>query len=339
MDFDSKASPEASAARDQGRQGPRASVLKLGALVFVAYCVMLIPLGRLRFEHVLLAALITVLAWVGPRSRQALVALSGFVGVGWLYDAMYFVQNVGLTPDRIAVCGLYEAERRWLGIDVGSQRFTVHDWFLVHHNLAADLFFSVPYGTFIYLTIAYALYLLVVDNKGAARFGWTFFLLNVVGFITYHVVPAAPPWYFHAHGCTVDLAAHASAGAALTRVDAALGIPYFASFYGRSSDVFGAIPSLHVAYPMMLVWEAFRRHGTWARVAAIGYWIWMCCAAVYLDHHWFTDIGLGWLYALGALLLVYVLPERLGRGAASAGELVLEPAPTQPDARRGGRLD
>ena len=26
------------------------------------------------------------------------------------------------------------------------------------------------------------------------RFAWTFFFLNVAGFLTYHLYPAAPPW-------------------------------------------------------------------------------------------------------------------------------------------------
>ena len=61
---------------------------------------------------------------------------------------------------------------------------------------------------------------------------WSFFVLNIAGFVTYHLYPAAPPWYFHLHGCTVDLAAPASAGPNLTRVDAWLGISYFAGFTG-----------------------------------------------------------------------------------------------------------
>jgi hypothetical protein len=46
----------------------------------------------------------------------------------------------------------------------------------------------------------------------------------------------------------VSLAARASEGAALGRVDTRLGVDYFAGMYGRASDVFGAMPSLHCAY-------------------------------------------------------------------------------------------
>jgi inositol phosphorylceramide synthase catalytic subunit len=120
--------------------------------------------------------------------------------------------------------------------------------------------------------------------------------LNVLGFLTYHVYPAAPPWYFHKYGCIVDLHAHASPGPNLLRVDDMMGIGYFTGFYGRSSDVFGAVPSLHVAYPLLMAIEGWKRHGLWVRAGLVGFYLWMCSAAVYLDHHWVIDIVLGSIY-------------------------------------------
>ena len=96
----------------------------------------------------------------------------------------------------------------------------------------------------------------------------------------------------------VDLATHASEGPNLARVDAWLGIPYFAGVYGRSSDVFGAVPSLHVAYPLLMLLDGFRRHRWVGRVLLIWFYLSMCFAAVYLDHHWVFDIVLGSFYAV-----------------------------------------
>jgi len=289
-------------------------------------------LGRLRLDHVIILAIAAALAYGTRRSRGIYVAVGGFIAVALLYDAMRFVQNVGLTPERVLLCGLHDFEARWFGLTTAAGRMAPHDWFLVHHHLVADLFFSVPYGTFIFVTFGYLVYLAVVEPSAAGRFGWTFFLLNVAGFITYHLVPAAPPWYFHAHGCVVDLAAHASEGTALARVDAFTGIPYFEAFYGRSSDVFGAIPSLHVAYPLLIVRETFRRQGTVARSLALGYWVWMCLAAVYLDHHWISDILLGWVYAAAAIALMTRLwplarPQLVPRAVPSPAPVVASPRP------------
>ena len=146
--------------------------------------------------------------------------------------------------------------------------------------------------------IVYAVYLFRRDYPALQRFTWSFLALNVAGFITYHLYPAAPPWYYHHYGCAVDLATHASEGPNLARVDAWLGIPYFAGMYGRSSDVFGAVPSLHVAYPLLLLIDGFRRHRWLGRVLLVWFYLSMCFAAVYLDHHWVFDIVLGSLYAV-----------------------------------------
>lgn len=289
-------------------------------------------LGRLRVDHVVILAIAATLAYASRRSRDVYVAVAGFLAVALLYDAMRFVQTVGITPERVLLCGLRDLDARWFGFTTAAGRMTPHDWFLVHHSLPADLFFSVPYGTFLFVTFGYLVYLAVVEPAAAGRFGWTFFLLNLGGYITYHVVPAAPPWYFHAHGCVVDLATRAYEGAALARVDAFTHVPYFASFYGRSSDVFGAIPSLHVAYPLLIVRETFRRQGAVARGLALGYWVWMCFAAVYLDHHWVTDILLGWVYAAAAMVLMarlWPLPraQLVPRAVPSPAPVMASPRP------------
>jgi len=128
------------------------------------------------------------------------------------------------------------------------------------------------------------------------RFTWCWFALNVAGFSTYHLFPAAPPWYFHAHGCAVDLSAQASEGVALARVDAWLSLPYFASMYGRASDVFGAMPSLHCAYALLIVVVGWGAFGLPLRIASVTFLALMCFGAVYLDHHWILDVLAGLAY-------------------------------------------
>jgi inositol phosphorylceramide synthase catalytic subunit len=173
--------------------------------------------------------------------------------VALLYDAMRFVKNVGLSESGVHLCDLREAEIRWFGFSAGGVRMTVHDWFQAHNTLWLDVVCAVPYAAFLSVVIGYAIFLMFKDFATQQRFVWGFFVLNVAGFLTYHVYPAAPPWYYHLHGCAVDLQAAASEGPNLARVDQLVAIHYFAGFYGRASDVFGAMPSLHVAYPLLMV--------------------------------------------------------------------------------------
>jgi membrane-associated phospholipid phosphatase len=72
-------------------------------------------------------------------------------------------------------------------------------------------------------------------------------------------------------------------------VDALIGIRYFQTFYGKSTYVFGAMPSLHCTYPMIGLLTAWR-HVTWkTRPIHLAYVALMFCASVYLDHHYVVD--------------------------------------------------
>ena len=88
------------------------------------------------------------------------------------------------------------------------------------------------------------------------------------------------------------------------RVDAMLGISYFHAMYSKASSVFGAVPSLHCAYPLLVVLEGWRSFGTRLRVLSVSYWLLMIFASVYLDHHWLIDGILGSAYALVASLVL-----------------------------------
>jgi len=202
--------------------------------------------------------------------------------------------------DRVHVCDLRAVEARFFGVGGG----TLHDWFQVHHSSLLDVFCAVPYATFILWCVLGAVYLYRKDRKRMTRFAWGFLFLNAAAFVTYHLIPAAPPWYFHTHGCAVDLATRASEGPALARVDQLLGVAYFNGMYSKASSVFGALPSLHCAYPLLLVLEGWAVFGVGLRVATIGYWLAMIFSAIYLDHHWFIDALLGSFYAAGVFLLM-----------------------------------
>lgn len=269
--------------------------------------------GKLRWDHGAIIVLVTVLAYSSEWTKRLFLGILPIGLVGVLYDTMRFVKNVGLTKDNVHVCDVRAIDQRFFGLNWHGARITLHDYLQQHWSPFLDRYCAIPYGIFIGVVVAYSVYLFRKDYPGLLRFTWSFLALNVAGFITYHVYPAAPPWYYHAHGCAVDLATHASEGPNLARVDAWLNVPYFAGVYGRSSDVFGAVPSLHVAYPLLMVLEGFRRHGWLGRALLVWFYLSMCFAAVYLDHHWVFDIVLGSLYTVVvAWVMRRLLNTRLG---------------------------
>jgi membrane-associated phospholipid phosphatase len=106
----------------------------------------------------------------------------------------------------------------------------------------------------------------------------------------------------------------APAAAATLRFDGLFGTHLFGDMYGHGIDVFGAYPSLHVAYPLLAAILAFRyRELRWARVPTVLFFMLMCLSAVYLQHHYVTDVVLGIAYALVALAAVWALQRRRAR--------------------------
>ena len=292
--------PQASPPRPRDRFVRPSAAAILAVLTFWGWVIVMAARGTLRWDQVAVAALSAALAFGPPRARLLFRGLFPLGLVGLLYDAMRFVEKVGLSESTVHVCDLRAHEVDWFGITSGGQRMTIHDWVQPRTTAFLDVVCAIPYGAFLFLVIGYCGYLFVRDFDAAQRFAWSFLVVNLAGYVTYHLWPAAPPWYFHQRGCTVDLSTVASAGPNLMRVDAMLGVPFFAGIYGRASDVFGAFPSLHVAYPTLMIAAGWHLHRAFGRALLVLFLTWMSIAAVYLDHHWVIDIMAGIGYGVAA---------------------------------------
>ncbi|MFT3775012.1 MAG: phosphatase PAP2 family protein [Minicystis sp.] len=292
---------------------PRWTLLPL--LPFIPFFLFLAYKGDLRWDHVVMVIFGPGLAYWSARTKRLFMASYPMMLVGILYNAMGYVKNVGVSPERVHNCDLRALELKLFGVTIGGQRFTLNDFFMVHHWTWVDVYCAIPYGTFIFACLGVAVILYFKDYRATQRFAWIFFLMNVMAFITYHALPAAPPWYYHAHGCEISMTALPSAGPRLLHVDEVLGITYFRGMYARSSDLYGALPSLHVAYPLLIVIEGWRSFGWPARAASIFFSASMAFAAVYLDHHWVIDVLLGVIYCLTATTLVRYVQNRVSAPA------------------------
>ena len=286
---------------------------------FVLWTGWCFSIGERRWEQMALFILAPLLAYGRPWMKRLFSGLYPMGLLGLVYDSMRFVKNAGVTPQRVHVCDLRALDARLFGVGLGSARESLPEWFQAHHVTLLDLVCAVPYGAFLFITVGFAVFLYRKDYETMRRFAWTFLLVNIAGFVTYHVYPAAPPWYYQAHGCSVvDLATPASAGPNLTRVDAILGVPFFTGLYGRSNDVFGAVPSLHVAYPTSILlfgWPHLRRVG---RALALVFLVTMTFGAIYLDHHWVIDVVVGFAYTVATYLLVQSVGARVQAWNAAA---------------------
>ena len=279
----------------------------LGLLYIAAVALM----GGLRGDHVLIG-LLGFLDLYNEKSRLFLKLFLPFVLTGVIFDSMRYFYWQGIAG-RVHVAEPYLLERAWFG--VGGR--TLNEIFLQHHWDALDLACGFAYLVYVAEYILLAVVLFFRGRLDAAvTFARCFLLVNVMGFATYFVYPAAPPWYVTQYGLGPARMDVRPAAAAAHRFDALLGTHFFDSMYGRGVDVFGAIPSLHVAYPLIAVLLSFRvPELRWARGPTVLFFLLMCLSAVYLQHHYVIDVVLGIVYALAALAAVTAWERR--RSAAT----------------------
>lgn len=263
---------------------------------------MRVATGQNRPEQLIMSAVMLGMAVWSDATRRFFAGMLPFMLFGIIYDLSRIAQPL-VHHLYVHVAEPYWFDRTFFGISTAAGRITPNELFVRHHWPVVDFFTGLSYIVFVYWALGFAAYLALFrrDDAGRkllARFGWTFLLMNIAGFVTYYVYPAAPPWYAADYGFgPANFAAHSSpAGAA--RWDELTGIPYFAGFYGRSADVFGAIPSLHVTYPLLTYLYGRELRRRWLDAASFGLFLLVSFAAVYLNHHYVLDVLLGVLYAL-----------------------------------------
>jgi membrane-associated phospholipid phosphatase len=257
-------------------------------------------LGGLRIDHVVVG-LLGFLDLYNEKSRLFLREFFPFIATGAIYDSMRYFYWPGIAG-RVRVAGPYLLERSWFGID-GQ---TPNEWFAAHHWPALDLASGFAYLVYVgeYLALAFLLFFRR-RSETLRTLAVAFLVVNLLGFATYFIYPVAPPWYVAEYGLGPARFDVHPAAAAASRFDQLLGTHFFDEMYGRGVDVYGAYPSLHVAYPLIAVWAAFReRVLRWARGPAIAFFLLMCLSAVYLQHHYVIDVLLGVAYALATLALL-----------------------------------
>jgi len=275
----------------------------------------------LRSDHFGIVLLVFVLWYAGPRVRPFLRFLLPLILVGVVYDSQRIYGDYIRGP--IHVREPYDFDKYFFGINTPEGRLTPNEWWQKHTYPVLDLYCGFFYLTFISIYVATCAYFCFwLPKKGTAKHEpawfqnqafrpmWAFFWVNCLGYSTYYWFAAAPPWYVAQYGLgPANLSVAASAAGAL-RFYALLGTHFFTGMYGRAADVFGAVPSLHVAYPLQAVYYSFR-YGA-ARTFAILFYLSMCFSAVYLNHHYLLDILWGSGYAiLICLILDQVAKQKL----------------------------
>ena len=283
------------------RDVSRAAVLGF----FLAYLGWTAATTGLRLEHFAIVGVFGALFSMPKTAPFARLAMP-FLVAGILYDNFRLVVDLRGT---IRVDELYQAELAWFGVETSEGR-TIWPWLLKSYtHPALDFICGITYLLYLPQTFALGALLYFVDRPRMVVLAWSFLLVNILGLITYLVYPAAPPWYVMDYGLGPAILDAQPSPAGTARFDALLGVTIFEQFYSRSANVFGAMPSLHCAYPTVAFLTVMGKGPFWAIPAGL-FALLMMFSAVYLQHHYIWDVVVGVLYAVVAVSVVRLVLAR-----------------------------
>jgi hypothetical protein len=273
-------------------------------LLVVLYTAWVYFLIGFRPDHYLLLFIVVLAYYAHPKTRRLVYALAPFVAYWWLYDSIRICPNYKLQNVHIA--GPYLLEKYFFGIATQQGTLIPCEYFERHNWVITDVVGGLIYLNFLSVPLLYAFYLWWINKQYFVKYALGFLLICVAGFFIYYLYPAAPPWYVQLYGFDFCTPICGSA-AGLARFDEVLGTNIFAGMYGLSPNIFGAMPSLHSAYPVLFclyAWQFKQKHLYLFAVAFMfGTWF----TAVYSGHHYIIDAIAGIFTAIA----VYLFAEKI----------------------------
>jgi hypothetical protein len=145
------------------------------------------------------------------------------------------------------------------------------------------------------------------NHERFRRFVALFVGLTFIGYITYVLYPAMPPWMaseFHHMPSTTRIIDHVWA-----HLHLGLGVSLFAGGSKFDNNV-AAMPSLHGAYPMLICLFFWKAASTRKRILLAAYPICMAFSLVYTAEHFVIDIFVGWIYTFATFYFGSKLLDR-----------------------------
>jgi hypothetical protein len=247
---------------------------------------MWILLGLLAFS------LTNVRGWV----RSVVLEWLPFAVILWAYDLLRgqadgLLFSTHVTPQ-------LRAEEFIFGGTAPTVTLQEHLWdgiFAIHWY---DYLTWLVYVSYFLATYVVAAILWFLARDRFRRYVVMVSVVALMGFTTYALFPAAPPWM------ASELGELAPTTRLIGIIWSHIPIGNFNSLFEKGeaySNQVAAVPSLHGAYTLLvalILWPIVTRW--WGRVLLAAYPLAMAFALVYTAEHYFVDILLGWIYTLVA---------------------------------------
>lgn len=278
-----------------------------GTLLTILYLIWNKIIGGIRQDHLVLIALCLVTYFAHEKTRKFITGFSIFVVFWIIYDAMHVLPNYEVST--VHIKQPYELEKSLFGITFNNMLLTPNEFFAIEHTTFLDIMAGLFYLNWIPIPLAFGVYLFFTDKTLFTKFSLVFLFANLIGFVIYYIYPAAPPWYVELYGFDLHIGVSGNT-AGLSRFDEIVGVPVFANIYNKNANVLAAIPSLHSAYPVIVLFYAVKKGMGLIKyffgLFMVGIWF----SAVYSGHHYIIDVSLGVLVAIFTIVIFERLAMR-----------------------------
>lgn len=284
------------------------------AAISAGYLILSYMLIGFKTDQVYLLTIVNGFYFSSHTTRKFITGFSVFIIFWIIFDYMKAFPNYRYQTVHIE--DLYQTEKKLFGIWQQGILLIPNEYWLQHGHIFLDILSGLFYLCWVPVPLAFAGYLFFKSRMAFLQFSLTFLLVNLIGFALYYIYPAAPPWYVQQHGFTF-LAATPGNTAGLEKFDLFFGTGIFNALYSKSSNVFAAIPSLHAAYPVIVLFYAVKYKLGWIKslftIIMIGIWF----SAIYTSHHYVLDVlaGIGCAIAgIGMFQWAIANSSRLKKG-------------------------
>lgn len=280
----------------------------INTVLVVIYLLWNIIVGEIRSEHYLLVILWLSAFYAHDKSRRFILGFSIFIIFWVIYDSMRIIPNYEVST--VHINEPYEFEKILFGINVNGNLLTPNEYFSIFNNKILDFLSGFFYINWMPIPIGFGIYLYLKDKSLFLEYSLVFLLVNLLGFAIYYLYPAAPPWYVEIYGFDLQIGIPGNR-AGLVRFDELVGLPIFESIYNKNANVMAAIPSLHAAYPVIVLFFAIKKRLSLIAIVLFiifmsGIWF----SAVYSGHHYIIDVLLGVILALITLIIFEKISKR-----------------------------
>ncbi len=281
--------------------------LKIAVLVAMAAYMIIVALLTGKSQRTVFIILLIAATTLFENSRKVLKDWGAFIILLSTYDLMRgFAENIG---PRVHVKDIYDWELAVTGWFTGNRvlPFIFQEYKIAHagelHVQILNIITGIVYANHIPvpLIIAALIYWKSEDKSEYWRMATTFLLTSYMGFLTFILLPAAPPWYVWNDGNGLRFTPPETGqvivnAAGLKDLSSIAGLKILAStFESLNANPYAAVPSLHGAYSVIAAIFAIRRWGkkaSWVVIFPIAMWF----STMWLNHHYLIDLLWGAAY-------------------------------------------